>query len=85
MNDCILEYLCGIDLAFKQFIPAADKDHEHCNLCSAKFSAAEIDLHYGYTAKDNTIWICQECYDYYKDWYKWNVHKPDMSNQSDHY
>lgn len=73
MSDSIIRYLIGKTLIYNEFLASGDNDHEHCNLCGAKFSERQEDLHYGYVTKDNDIWICKDCYEYYKDLYRWEI------------
>ena len=46
-------------------------DHDHCEFCWDKFSDQPDTLHEGYTTEDNCYWICQTCYDDFKEMFKW--------------
>ena len=49
-------------------------DHEHCSFCWAKFSAAETDLHSGYfTAAAHGQFVCEECFEDFKESFHWKV------------
>lgn len=67
------EFLVGRRLIFCKFTPDGESEHEHCNMCGAKFSINPGDLHIGYRTDDSIGWVCPECYDYYKDEYDWTV------------
>lgn len=68
------EYLHGIALIHHSYRPAdSTNDHDHCEFCMDKFSAADGDLKYGYSTADNKIWICPECYEDFKDSFAWTV------------
>ena len=55
-------------------------DHEHCEFCFAKFSAADGDLHEGYvTADDKRSWICPECFEDFKEMFQWELVDAEVS------
>jgi hypothetical protein len=39
-------------------------DHDHCEFCTRKFSDERIPdaLHEGWTTRDNYHWICDQCF-----------------------
>ncbi len=47
--------------------PSEKWDHDHCDFCFEKFSENDGDLHEGYCTKDKRIWICEECYEDFKE------------------
>ena len=47
--------------------------HTHCDFCWAKFSTYEEDLKWGYTTYDERFWICEECFNDFKDRFQWEV------------
>ncbi len=53
--------------------PNEDWDHEHCSFCWGKFSESTDDLHEGYTTEDEYYWICPDCYNDFKEMFKWKV------------
>jgi len=68
------KYLKGVNIVKKRYRPYSDKwDHDHCRFCWAKFSASDGDLSEGYATMDNYHWICQECYDDFKEAFEWRV------------
>lgn len=49
-------------------------DHEHCCFCWEKFSENEKDgLTCGYSTLDEENWICEECFNDFKDMFEWEV------------
>jgi len=48
-------------------------EHDHCEFCSAKFSHHEDDLQVGYVTRDGYHWICEECYNDFKDIFRWKT------------
>ncbi len=53
--------------------PSEKWDHDHCDFCWAKFSEYDGDIHEGYCTKDESIWICEECYEDFKDMFEWKI------------
>ncbi len=61
-------YLKGAVLVKAGYAPfSARWEHDHCEFCWAKFSLRDGDLHEGYCTKDRYRWICQDCYEEFKD------------------
>ena len=50
-------------------------DHDHCEFCWAKFTVEDCPdvLHRGYATTDDYHWICEKCFDDFKDLFKWTV------------
>jgi len=48
-------------------------DHDHCSFCFEKFSQYDGDLHEGYCTLDEYHWICKECFEDFKDMFRWKV------------
>ncbi len=70
------DYLSGKTLYFRKWkAPSEELDHDHCEFCWDKFSDYPDTLHEGYTTEDNCYWICQTCYDDFKEMFKWK--EPD--------
>ena len=65
------KYLANVQLIFSKF--NNDRDHDHCDFCSDKFSELEEDLHEGYCTLDKYHWICDKCFNDFKDMFKWQV------------
>ncbi len=47
--------------------PSERWDHDHCRFCTDKFMEREGFLHEGYCTEDENIWICEECYQDFKE------------------
>lgn len=71
------KYLAGAELIFaEEFQPLSDKwEHEHCEFCWEKFSKADDDLHSGYCTADRKHWICSECFEEFREEFRWTVLK----------
>ena len=64
------EYLQGVTLYFRKW---SFEDHAHCEFCWEKFSSYPDSLHEGYTTADNYYWICPECYNDFKEKFRWTL------------
>lgn len=66
------KYLSGKTLYFRKWAaPRKEWDHDHCEFCWEKFSDFPDTLHEGYTTEDNYHWICPNCYNDFKEMFKW--------------
>jgi len=61
------KYLLGAKLKLCEF----DGEHDHCSFCWEKFSKNDNDLKNGYCTLDNYHWICQKCFNDFKDMFNW--------------
>ncbi len=73
-------YLMDKELYFLPFVKYSDTwDHEHCAFCWARFSDFSGDLHEGYCTESSNSsradWICPECYNDFKDRFRWKLHR----------
>jgi hypothetical protein len=48
-------------------------DHDHCVFCTTKFSNYDTDFHIGYCTKDKHHWICETCFEDFKEMFQWEV------------
>ena len=67
-------FLLGVTLSrmnYKKYRP--DWEHDHCELCSKKFSEEPGDTNGGYVTTDGYHWICDECFADFKERFKWEV------------
>ena len=50
-------------------------DHEHCDFCWAKFMEGDYAdvLHEGYCTLDEKHWICEQCFQDFKDMFKFTI------------
>lgn len=66
-------FLVGQKLRRRTFSSTDICDHEHCNMCGAKISAQSSDIKSAFSTYDLRGWVCDECYEYYKDEYQWTL------------
>ena len=68
-------YLNHITLYWKKYTPYRESwDHDHCEFCWEKFCLCCPDsLKEGYATKDNYWWICDQCFEDFKEMFEWNV------------
>jgi len=67
-------YLRGVTLArrtYKQY--REGWEHDHCEFCWTKFSEKGENLNVGYVTTDYYHWICENCYQDFKDMFQWKV------------
>ena len=70
------EYLKGVTLQWKTYSKYRPGwEHDHCEFCFAKFMepGEEDTLHEGYATEDNDHWVCEKCFEDFKDMFKWKV------------
>ena len=67
-----LDYLAKKKLQYLKYTKDIG-DHEHCEFCADKISFRENDLNFGYCTLNKYYWICDKCYDDFKDIFGWSV------------
>ncbi len=65
------QYLYGATVSHRRFPEGID--HDHCELCWARFSDSAEDLKKGYYIATNDCWICEDCYLIFKDVFSWKT------------
>jgi hypothetical protein len=73
------KYLKGVTLFWKKYTRYSERwDHDHCEFCWAKFieEYSTDGLHEGYATEDSYRWICEECFEDFKDLFDWRVMQP---------
>lgn len=65
-------YLHKKVLSFKAF-PGLEGEHDHCELCWARFSKYPGDLQNGYFEPLSKSWICADCYNELAPLFGWTV------------
>jgi hypothetical protein len=66
------EYLKGETLLHKNWVSVQpDWDHDHCKFCGDKVDASTPDKWYCTT--DEYYWICENCFNDFKDMFHWKV------------
>ena len=78
------KYLQNAELALEKYKKyREDWDHDHCEFCSAKFSEDIPDtFNEGYTTLDNYRWICENCFNDFKEKFNWKVVKKNKDSPS---
>ncbi len=67
-------YLIGVWLTKKKYSKWSDSwEHDHCEFCSATISELENDLNEGYATDDDYHWICETCYQDFKERFQWKL------------
>lgn len=69
-------FLKGLTFTWRSYpAPQPSFDHDHCELCLAKFMSAIRNvpdtLTEGYTTADLYRWVCKECFETYGDHFDW--------------
>ena len=64
-------YLHSRRLQLKDFANSDDQ-HRHCDLCKSRFSNTP-NQGSGYYQNSSKIWICETCYNDFKELFKWGV------------
>ena len=70
-------YLFKRKLIRKTFKSHGNCDHAHCSFCWGKFGDIQDWLRVGYCTEDGMHWICEQCYNDFKDQFKWKVVRTD--------
>ena len=67
------KYLRGAVLEKKMYQPyRVGWEHDHCEFCGAEFSLENPGaLRVGYASLDNYRWICEVCFEDFKDMFEW--------------
>ena len=68
------KYLLGKSLSWNKYTPNTEKDdHDHCAFCFKKFmvTAGNEVATEGYSTKNNSHWVCEKCFEDFKEEYKW--------------
>lgn len=68
-------YLQGVALSYKKWSVREGNDHDHCEFCGEKFMSEKHPntLHEGYTTLDDYHWICNSCFEDFKQTFSWKV------------
>jgi len=77
------KYLKGAHLTLKTYSKNRKGwDHDHCEFCAAKFMEPETPdtLNMGYTTQDEYRWVCPQCFEDFKEMFKW-IETEEESNK----
>ena len=68
-------YLFSKKLVFKNYSDrATNYEHDYCEFCGNKFSELIPEcLKSGYTTENNYHWICNKCFNDFKDKFEWTT------------
>ena len=66
-------YLFRAKLIRKTFQSCGFHDHDHCDFCWDKISEKKEDLNFGYCTHDEHHWVCETCYNDFKDKFEWTI------------
>ena len=70
-------YLKGVTPYWREYSRYSETwDHDHCAFCWAKFcvaSACPDSLQEGYATEDNYRWICEKCFEDFKEMFEWDA------------
>lgn len=66
-------YLLGAKLKKTRFEAEGYYDHVHCDFCWGKISEYDGDLHVGYCTEGEIHWVCEECYNDFKDMFHFEL------------
>ena len=72
------DYLQGVTLYWKKYKPYRDTwDHDHCSFCWVAFGleGGGDALAEGYATEDDYHWICEKCFEDFKDMFHWRIGK----------
>ncbi len=75
------KYLTGATLYRRRWTQTRPNwDHDHCAFCWAEFGADDSPdvLHYGYTDIEEYRWICEKCFQDFRERFSWKL--PAESN-----
>ncbi|MBQ2824141.1 MAG: hypothetical protein IJF18_06155 [Oscillospiraceae bacterium] len=68
------KYLENVNLKHIQFNNKINlSDHEHCEFCTDRISNYIGTKTIGYCTEDEYYWICEECYNDFKDIFHWKI------------
>ena len=50
-------------------------DHDHCEFCLQKITDLDISdsIKEGWTNQDEGLWICESCFEEFKETYQWKI------------
>lgn len=72
-----LDYLKNEKVAYLKYMAKNPFDHEHCIFCYDTISVHDNDLHYAYNTQNNRYWICEKCFNDFKDIFNWKIVSED--------
>jgi hypothetical protein len=71
------KYLKGEILFYKQYADRkTETNHDHCEFCLVTFSDTSGDLKEGYTTEDDYRWICDQCFEDFREMFLFKTNNP---------
>ena len=70
------DYLMNAQLYKRPYVqPTFTWDHDHCSFCWEKFMEGNCDdtLHEGYCTKNEKRWICEQCFQDFKEMFQFSL------------
>ena len=68
------KYLAKKEFVYKRYTSNNPLwDYDHCEFCNERISLLPEDRNYGYTTLDDYYWICEDCFNDFKDQFGWTV------------
>jgi hypothetical protein len=65
------DYLSNKNLYRKKYVQTSETwDHDHCKFCHETISDP---TKYYYCTEDEYYWICEECYNDFKNMFNWHL------------
>ena len=67
-------FLHGVKLIWSKYTRHSETwDHDHCEFCGAKFMVEDTPdaLHEGYATEDRYHWVCENCFEDFKERFQW--------------
>lgn len=68
-----IDYLNKKKIVRSDFANFPGRDHEHCSFCWKKFGHSPELLQKGYCTDDAHHWICDGCFNDFKEMFEWNL------------
>jgi len=81
------KYLKGASLVRRTYRAYAKNpkwDHDHCDFCGAKFMVEDHPdvLHEGYATLDDYHWICETCFQDFRERFLWTLAGADHGGEA---
>lgn len=63
--------------------PYESEDHDHCEICWARFSKHPDDMQNGYYEMSSNSWVCVDCYKSFKDLFRWEQEESSLASENE--
>ena len=69
-----LRHWQNLELVYKKWDSTSEeRDHEHCLVCREGIGEYEGGFREGYYLREKNTWVCENCFNGFKDKCKWKV------------